>query len=93
MASFEEGIKQGSEQLKKGTDFITGKSGVLTNLFDSFKKVIPTSSSVSKPVKTSDGIEIKAGMESTKGSVNYKKFIVPVLIVVGVYFGIRKLTK
>ena len=106
-ASREEGIKQGSEQLKKGTDFITGKSGALTNLFDSFKKIIPTSNySVSKPIKTNEGtIEIKAGEKSGKvtkavkgssgfmGKIMNRKVLVPALIIGGIYFGFRKLTK
>ena len=89
-----------SEKLKKGTDFITGKGGALTNLFDSFKKIVPESSySTSKPVKTSEGVEIKVGEKSVKSSGNFvgkimnKKVLVPVLVIVGIYFGLRKLTK
>lgn len=107
MASIEESAKQVSDKLKEGTDFITGKSGALTNLFDSFKKIIPTSNySVSKPVKTSEGtIEMKAGEKSGKvtktvrssggfvGKIMNRKVLVPVLIIGGIYFGFRALTK
>lgn len=93
MASIEAGGKQISEGLKKGTD-------ILTNLFNSVKKVIPSNSySVSKPVKTGEGVEIKVGEKSVKSSSNFvekiinKKVIVPVLVIVGIYFGLKKLTK
>lgn len=96
-----------SKKLKEGTDYITGKSGALTNLFDSVKKVVPAGGySASKPVKTSDGsIEIKAGEKIKKVSKDVKspdsfiekimdkKVLVPVLVIVGIYFGFRKLTK
>lgn len=100
MANFEAGSKQVSEGLKKGTD-------ILTNLFDSVKKAIPDSGySVSKPIKTSDGtVEIKAGEKISKvskgvegssgfvGKIMNKKFLVPALVIVGIYFGFSKLTK
>lgn len=89
-----------SEKLKKGTDFITSKSGILTNLFDSVKKTVPGGSlPVSKPIKTGEGVEIKAVEKSVKGSGGFvekfmnKKVLVPVLVIVGIYFGLRKLTK
>lgn len=96
-----------SKKLKEGTDYITGKSGALTNLFDSVKKIVPDSGySASKPVKTSDGtVEIKAGKKISKvskgakgsngfvGKIMNKKILMPVLVIVGIYFGIRKLTK
>lgn len=96
-----------SKKLKEGTDYITGKGGALTSLFDSVKKAVPGSGySVSKPVKTSDGaIEIKAGEKIKKtskdvksssgfiGKIMDKKVIVPVLVIAGIYFGFRKLTK
>lgn len=90
-----------SKKLKEGTDYITGKSGALTNLFDSVKKIVPDSGySASKPVKTSDGtVEIKAGEKNAKnsggfvGKIMNKKILMPVLVIVGIYFGIRKLTK
>ena len=90
-----------SEKLKKGTDFITGKGGALTSLFDSFKKIVPESGySASKPVKTGEGmVEIKAGEKSVKSSDNFlekimsKKVLIPSLIIAGIYFGLRKLTK
>lgn len=93
MANIETAGKQVSEGLKKGTD-------ILTNLFDSVKKVIPSNSySVSKPVKTSEGVEIKAGEKSVKSSGNFvgkimnRKVLVPVLVIAGIYFGLKKLTK
>ena len=101
------GFEAISAKLKTGTDFITGKSGALTSLFDSVKKIVPDSGySVSKPVKTSDGtVEIKAGEKIKKtpkdvksssgfvGKIMDKKVFVPVLIIAGIYFGFRKLTK
>lgn len=96
-----------SAKLKTGTDFITSKSGALTSLFDSVKKIVPDSGyTASKPVKTSDGtVEIKAGEKISKaskdakspsgfvGKIMDKKVFVPVLVIVGIYFGFRKLTK
>ena len=101
------GFEAISAKLKTGTDFITGKSGALTNLFDSVKKIVPDSGyTASKPVKTSDGtVEIKAGEKIKKASKDVKssggfiekimdkKVFVPVLIIAGIYFGFRKLTK
>lgn len=97
MANFDEI----SEKIKKGTDFITGKNNILTNLFSSVKKAVPESGySVSRPVKTSDGsVEIKAGEKSVKSSGSFvekimdKKVLVPALVIIGIYFGFRKLTK
>lgn len=93
MANFEEGSKQISKGLKKGTD-------VLTNLFDSFKKIVPGDRrSYSVPTKTSEGaIEIKpSGKKSRKGgfveTIMSKKVIIPVGIGFIVYFGFRKLMK
>lgn len=98
MANFEEI----SEKIKKGTDFITGKNNILTNLFSSVKKAVPAESgySVSRPVKTSDGaVEIKVGEKSVKSSGSFvekimnRKVLVPALVIIGIYFGFRKLTK
>lgn len=93
MASVETASKQISEGLKKGTD-------ILTNLFSSVKNIIPGNNySASKPVKTSEGVEIKAGEKGVKSSDNFmgkimnRKVLVPALVIVGIYFGLKKLTK
>lgn len=92
-----------SEKVKEGTDFITDKKSMFADLFNSVKKIAPGaggSYSASKPVKTKDGIvEIKAGEKSVKGSGGFiekimnKKVLIPALVIIGIYFGLRKLTK
>ena len=93
MANIEKGSKQISEGLKKSTD-------ILTNLFDSIKKIVPDSGySVSKPVKSGETVEIRAGEKSVKSSGSFvekimnRKVLVPVLVIAGIYFGLKKLTK
>lgn len=90
MANSEEGSRQISEGLKKGTD-------ALTNLFSSFKNIIPSGKgSYSVPAKTGEGIEIKSGKKESGGfmkKIMSKKVIVPVVIGLVVYFGFRKLIK
>ena len=93
MASIEAGSKQISEGLKKGTD-------ILTNLFDSVKKIVPDSGySASKPIKSGETVEIRAGEKSTKSSGGFlekiinKKVLVPILVIAGIYFGLKKLTR
>ena len=93
MASIEAGSKQISEGLKKGTD-------ILTNLFDSVKKIVPDSGySASKPIKSGETVEIRAGEKSAKSSGGFlekimnKKVLVPILVIAGIYFGLKKLTR
>ena len=92
-----------SEKIKEGTSFISDKKSTFADLFSSIKKIVPgagKSYSASKPVKAKDGtVEIKAGEKSVKSSGGFaekimnKKILVPVLVIAGIYFGLRKLIK